>query len=223
MADPKDNGTGDGSVVTLTEEDLLKSIREVAGKPPIPETPAKKTVAVTRLAKSFGETLKEKASPGMSKALEVSELLQEFAGIVGAHVDNSLEQLSKSLSGSAERDLTIAEALMELKKSVDKNTDALTKFGQTPGASAAATPISAEKSDILMKSVGRDGNVQPMVVRKHVLSGLENLAKSVKPGTPEQSKYSQALIKFESTGQISDADLAAAQHAFKNPPAPAAA
>jgi hypothetical protein len=222
MADAKTGNTE--GVIEVTEEDLMKSLKEVAGTAPDPDKTPEKKVVFTRLTKSFQDTLKEKASPEMVKALELSPFLQEFAGIVGSHVDGSLEQLTKSINGAAERDMVTVEALVALKKSIDDNTAAVQKFGEQPGAAAAAAAVTVGKDELLTKSIATDGKtVDGQLVKKNILKGLEALAKSHKPGTPEQSKWSQTLVRFESTNQITNADLAAAREAFTKPPQAVAA
>lgn len=206
----------------LTEEDLLKSLKETAGKTE-PTQPPKKSVQLLKLSKSFTDTLKEKASPQMTQALEMSGFLREFADHIGEHVDQSLQEMAKSLNGSTERDLATVEALVELKKSIDANTEAVKRLGETPMTPAGQQPITVDKNQLLQKSLGQDGQVDSNKVRANVRAGLEALAKSLPPGNNQQQRWSRALITFESTGQINPQDLAAAQAAYLNPPAPAAA
>lgn len=204
----------------VTEEFLIKSLTDLETKVPAvqkdPETP---TVAVETLTKSAADALAAQSSAPLRKAIEVSEVLRETVEILGDHVDQSLAALQKSIQSGAERDLAIVRVLGDLRKSIDANTEQIASLMNAPAAPAATRPVTVTTGQVLTKSVQPTqtpaASVDPRAVRQTVLNGLETLVKSAAANKDQASvaRYSQALVKFESTGTISDADMAAAAKA----------
>jgi len=200
----------------VTEEDLLKSINDLTAKPAAVAVVAEPTVEVQVLNKSI-DALKGKASAPLLKGLEVSDLLNEVVSLFGAHIDSSLEAMAKSITNGREFNLANIRVLTDLKKSIDANTAAIEKMGD--GTVAAPKTITAQPAEVLNKSLTPAKALtaaemtpeQKAAARRQISFGLEQLAKSFGPNTPESNQWLTAAIKFESTGQISDADLAAAQ------------
>jgi len=197
--------------VILTEEDLRKSLAALAGTT-VPEAEKKTVVETVALHKSAADALAEMSAESRA-ALEISPLLKDIAATLGRHVDRSLESLAKSLNGAAERDLGVIEVLTKLSKSLDANTAALEALKAQPAAPATAAGSTVTGTEVLHKNADGAPAAQPVdgkALRKQVLTGLETMAKSLPPGTQDQVRAQTALIRYESTGQINDADLAAA-------------
>jgi len=196
----------------VTEEALLKSLTDLEAKAVVPAPAADPAVAVETLQKSASDTLSDMASPSLRKAMDVSEVLEESIALMGVHVDRSLEALQKSIQGSAERDFAIVRVLSDLRKSIDANSEAIEKLLNQPSAPASTRPVTVDNGQVLTKSVHSttEAPTKAKDIRQGVLNGLERLVKSATANGSEGARLSSALIKFESTGVISDADMAAA-------------
>lgn len=217
-------------VEVISADDLLKSIQELeAGREDEPKGPRQKAEK-TEVARA-SETIEERASSPLRKALDVSETLEEITSLLGLHVDNALDELRKSVDGAAERDLAIARVLKDLKKSVDSLAEKVERFGRQPGKPAgsftgAGKPNAAAdtKSEVLEKSASgspqqAEADQTPeqkrIQTRRQILSGLTELVKNAAQGSAEQSEFTRAAITFESAGQIKDEVLAKALAAYK--------
>jgi len=195
---------------TITEEDLTKSLQALEGKPAAAAEEIKpKVVATAALAKSAAEHIADNASEELRKSLDVSAVLGEAVSLLGAHVDNSLEALQKSASAAAQRDLAVLGAFENLMKKVDDLAAKLEEFGK----GVATAPKSNATVRVLEKSVqgdqGGKGNEEKPLTRGVVLDVMSNLAKSAQAGSMEAKRWTQATIKFETTGEASNADLLA--------------
>lgn len=217
MTKQTENTAGQKGTETVTEEDLLKSLSDLEGKKDEKKEEKKEPVIETAaLKKSATDALAEGASEELKKSLDVSDTLKEITNLLGAHVDSSLETLQKSIQAGAERDLKMITVLTELKKSIDANTAAIEKFGETPAGKPAAvkTPAGGATVEVLKKSTtgGEGGEQQPAKIgKKDVLTVMESLVKSCTKGSGEEKRWIDATIKFESSGQISNADLVEVQ------------
>jgi len=205
----------------ITEEDLLKSLKGLEGKVEEEEGEKEKKVETTNLDKSAADKVKEEASEELKKALEVSDVLSEVVGIIGVHVDSSLEAMQKSVQAAADRDLAMIRVLERLSKAVEANTEAVKKYGDEPttGKSKTAEGDGAN-TEILEKGAdGGQGEKTPeekaAAMRGQIQAGLESLVKSADRGTQEQQQLINAAVKFESTGQIDDIMLQKAIGAYK--------
>lgn len=205
---------GQEGVNTLSEEDLLKSLREIEGAKQEEEPKAKEDVVVTpELKKTIADIVKEQGSENLKKTIDVSDAFSELVTLIGNHVDTSLAALQKSVQAGAERDLTMIKIMAEFKKSIDVNTETLAKFGEQPGMPASSKAVKEGGApEVLEKQVKEGGGktTDPAALRKQIIAGLEGLAKSAAAGSPEQSRFIQATALFESTGKIGDGDLQAA-------------
>lgn len=206
--------------VTVTEDDLVKSLATLEGKVVAPEAVAAPVVAVQPLQKTAGETVDELGSANLKKALDVSEVLDEAIALMGVHVDRSLESMQKSLESAAQRDLSIVGILTALKKSIDDNTETVKQLLDMPSNPAGTRPVVTDAGQVLNKSTQAVSEpaataASAVDLKKSILSGLETLVKSATVTSSEGARLSSALIKFESTGQISDADMSAALQAQK--------
>lgn len=204
----------------VKEEDLLKSLNELEAKQPEADEKKDETVETTVLEKTAKDVVEETASEDLKKAIDASSVLREFTGLMGSHVDKSLEQLQKSIQGSAERDLAVIRVLEGLKKSIDDNTAAIKAFGQEPGKPAADAGVTVTKDEVLEKTAKDDKTVDgkkpdPAATRKQVLVGLESLAKTAADAGDMQTaqQIGHATAKFESAGEITDELLAKAINA----------
>lgn len=190
----------------VTEQDLLKSIESLQTKK-VDEPEDKKaepTIDVKVLEKSVADTVNEKATDSLKKAVEVSDKLAEFASLIGIHVDASLGALEKSVQEGAKRDLAIVQVLVDLTKSVKDLGAKLEQLGQAPGNPKTVT---ATPSQILEKTAGGDkAPLKPEVVRSKISGGLVELVKSA--ATPEdRQRWATVAARFESAGAISDVDM----------------
>lgn len=202
---------------TVTEEDLLKSLQKLEGTKPPEEKPKETTVATATLAKSAADTIKAKASDELKKALDVSSVLTEVVNLLGAHVDESLEALQKSIAASAQRDNMMIKVMEKSMASIDGLAAKIDAFGQAPAAKPAAA-VTAKPGDVLQKSVSTPaagGDTPKGPSRKDVLTVMESLVKSATKGSPEEQRWINASIKFESTGQANNADLAVVNEQLK--------
>lgn len=192
---------------TVTEAELLKSLQALDPNAKVePEKKEDSKVVTAALTKTAATAVKEQASDTLKKALEVSGALDEFAKLIGAHVDTALGELAKSVDASAQRDL----AFLNVMKSFSDRLEALSKsidaFGKQPGALPAAAKTAEAKTEVLEKGAKAKFDpkdpAQVQALRKSITTGLETLAKSA---TVEEDRHRlvQAAVKFESTGVIS--------------------
>lgn len=198
-----------GGVQTVTEDDLMKSLATLEGKAKEVVEEATPTVVTETLKKSTSDTIQELGSETLQKSLEVSEVLDEVVTVVGLHVDRSLDALQKSIQSNADRDMAMIRVLEGLKKSIDDNTAAVSKLMEQPSAPASSRPVTTQSGEILQKSVSAPAKEtpNPQALRKSISTGLELLVKSNKDNPSNLHRFTQATLKFESAGQISDADM----------------
>jgi len=207
--------TTENKEVKVTEDDLLKSIKALETPKEEPKVETTTTIETVKLMKAV-DAIKDGLSKDSQAALDVSPILREITAHLAKHVDNSLEALQKSVTGSAERDLAFATVLTDLVKSVKGLQEIVATFGKEAGAPKTVT---VQPTEILTKNV--DGKpktateVNPAAVRKQVADGLEILAKKYNPGTQESMRYLNAAVRYESTGQIDDGMLAEVQGVYK--------
>lgn len=197
----------------VTEEDLVKSLTDLEGKVEEVKAESATSVTIEPINKSTVDAIKDFGSETLRKSLDVSEVLDEVVTLMGAHVDETLATLEKSIKGAADRDMAMIRVLETLKKSIDSNTAAIDGLLNAPAAPAATRPITTAEGQILTKSVTAEKDPaapqNATDLRKSVLGGLEKLIKST-GDKGEASRISNALVKFESTGEISDQDMSAA-------------
>lgn len=111
--------------------------------------------------------------------------------------------------------------LGDLKKSIDENTAAVKAFGAQPGAPAGTAPVTVTVDSVLEKTAkdtpADTKKADPNAVRKTVLIGLEQLAKTASEAGDNATVQSigHATAKFESMGEITDSLLAKAIEAGK--------
>lgn len=194
----------------LTEEDLMKSLAALEGKTEDKAKAQEPTVTTAALAKTAADTVKEGATEELKKALDVSGALSEFVALIGAHTDESLETLQKSINEAANRDLKMIAILADLKKSIDANTEAIKAFGQTTG-DKPKTATDAGTTEVLKKNTGagaiNGGQKEDTegVKPADVVAVMSNLAKSAT--TPEdRQRWVNATVTYEATHQIKKAD-----------------
>lgn len=201
-ADAKKDETG-----TVTEDDLLKSLTELEGKKPEEKEPeAKSPVETAALEKSAADKVKEEASEDLKKALDVSSALSEITSLLGAHMDDGLESLQKSVAAAAERDVKIIAVLEKFQKGLEDLGEKIAEFGGQP-AKKPETKVTTDAKDVLEKSTdGGDKDEKSQISRPAVLSTMERLAKSCED-QEDQRRWINAAVTFESTGQISNKDL----------------
>lgn len=210
MKDGKDKTQeGDGVV---TEAALLKSLQTLEGKKVEEETkPAEKPVVATApLKKSAGDIIREKSSVELRKNLDVSASLAEIVSLLGAHVDESLQAMAKSVNAAAQRDLAIVGCFEQLKKSIDGLGEQIKTFGEKPAAGAkSATSDGKVETVPLAKSVTDEAkqSEKPRASRSEVVSVFSKLAKSADVNTDDNRRWTRAAVKMETTGEASDADL----------------
>jgi len=195
----------DGAV---TEEDLLKSLSDLEGKKPEEKKPeAKPPVETATLEKSAADKIKDDASEELKKSLDVSSALSEITSLLGAHMDDGLESLQKSVAAAAERDVKIIAVLENFRKSLDELGEKIAEFGGQPAKKPAAKAVETPKTEILEKSgEGGDLDEKAPMSRRAVLGTLERLAKSC-DNQEDTNRWISAAVTFESTGQINNRDL----------------
>ena len=206
VAEAKKDETG-----KVTEDDLLKSLTDLEGKKPEDKkSAADKKVEIAALEKTAADKIKEDASEELKKALDVSSALAEITSLLGAHVDDSLQTLEKSLQASAERDQKFVAVLESFQKSIAELSEKIAEYGGQPAKKPAAKTDTG-KTEVLQKSVDGDGEKPPgeegNITRVQVLGTMERLAKSTDAGTEDSNRWINAAVKFESTGQINNKDL----------------
>lgn len=199
-------------VPVITEEELQKSLATLEGKKDEPVVPAEPVVAIEPLKKTAAQTVAENGSEEMRKALDVSTILREHVGLVGIHVDATLEALHKSLQGAAERDFAIIRILEKQNMTIEELRKTIETYGKQPTAPAVERKVNTQPTDVLKKAA--DGEA-PKISKEMVKAGLEKLAKTAGAGTQDFERWARVTAKFESTGQISDVDLLEASKASK--------
>lgn len=197
-------------VPVITEEDLQKSLATLEGKKEEVEAPKEPVVAIEPLQKTAAQTVADHGSEEMRKALDVSSILREHVGLMGIHVDASLEALHKSLQGAAERDFAIIRVIEKQNETIESLRKTIEEYGKQPTAPASDRKVNTPPVDVLKKTA--DGST-PKVSKVQIMTGLEKLAKAAGSGTPDFERWARATAKFESTGQISDVDLLEASKA----------
>jgi len=196
----------------VTEDELLKSLTDLEGKKPDEKkTPEELKVETAALEKSAADKIKADASEELKKSLDVSSALSEITSLLGAHVDDSLEALQKSVDASAQRDLKFVAILEGFQKSIGELAEKIAEFGGQPAKKPAAV-VDDGKVEVLKKSVDGEeldesGKPKGEITRVAVLSTMERLAKSADIGSEDNHRWTSAAVKFESTGQISNKDL----------------
>jgi len=204
-------------VEALTEESLLKSIQDLEAKKEEPKAEeAKPEIKTAELEKKASDVVESGASEDLKKALDVSETLKEFADLIGTHVDDSLNALQKSVHAGAERDLAIVRVIKSLGERIEALGDKIEAYGQEPTSPAKAREIKAKAEEVLEKSgesAKSESKPDFKAARGNLMAGLEHLVKNA--ATPDDAnRYTHTLIKFETTGQISESDFAAAKGAW---------
>ena len=202
----------------ITETDLLKAATDLeaaaTGEKPVEEPAADPKVALVA-APELAKTIEDKGSEPMAKSLEISSTLKEVVDLLGEHVDG----LSKSFAGTLDNQnaaiLSILGALEGMQKSVTALTETVEKYGEKPAAPASAKEPTAEGTDVLKKGAGAGSGEEgesPDVTKVQVGDALLSLTKSAhKEGDEDmENRWSDAAVKFDATGQISDRDLSAA-------------
>lgn len=194
-------------VQVITTDDLLKSIKSVAGVTietvPAPEPKAAQIPA----PKASAEAVRSAATEPLRKALDVAPMLSEIVTLFGDHQDGALEELRKHVQANTEFNLVALKAIESLKKSVDENTAAVKKYGETalpskeqrPAGSVVILQKSADGTDKTEKST-----LTPQQIRAKVNSGAEKLAKSMKRDAPELSDLTRQLSIFNAGGKVSE-------------------
>jgi len=207
---------------TISEEDLRKSLEALETPKEEGKEEPKDPNVETATVKTAADVVKEEGSEELKKALEISDVLTEFAGLIGAHVDQSIEVLQKSVHEAALRDLSVVKVLESLRKSLDENTEAIKAYGEQPGKPATTTKPSTGETEVLQKGAeDGDKQIDPEKLKQQVTIGLEHLVKSAKEA-PERQAFTNAAIAFESTGQINDAVLQKAIGAYRSLSQPSA-
>ena len=137
----------------VTEDELLKSLTALEGKKPEEEKPAVDAkVETAKLEKSAADKIAEEASDELKKALDVSSALSEITSLIGAHVDDSLQTLQKSIQATADRDQKFVAVLEGFAKSLADFGEQIAAFGGTPAKKPEAK-VDAGKVEVLKKSV----------------------------------------------------------------------
>jgi len=194
--------------VKLTEEELLKALTKLEGvevKPKEPESQVQKIELDTNALDTMQSLMSEKLQKGMTDNSNLTEIVT----LMGAHVDKTIGILTKSINAALVRD----EAVLRLLKKYDVTMEQMSKsLGTAMSTPVPNTAPAAVQSDVLEKSTA-SATPTPEVMKKSVLSGLQSLIREHKATSHEGQMYTEALIKFESTNQISNSDLAAAKKA----------
>jgi len=197
-------------VVVVTQDELLKSLKNAAGitDAPAPNAEIVPVAAQVPAVVPAAEVLKTKGSEGLRKALEVSETLSEFAELMTDHIDATLTELRKSVQQGSDRDLLIVKAIEGMKKSLDANTAELVKYGNGVVATDAAR-LSGGKVTVLRKNANGEPaeeiQVDPSQLRKHVQKGIEKLMKGMEPGSPELANLTRNTSLYEAGGKVPEA------------------
>jgi len=211
----------------ITVEDLTKALEKLA-KEGKTEVPAATQVTTAPLKKTAEEVLKEQATQPLRKALDASSALQEFATIMGLHVDESLQSMQKSIDQAAERDLYVTQTLA---KCVEVLADVVARVDEAIENPALAEEVKdlakkieefgdkpvqkpkSQQAQVLQKTVEEPAE-KPALDRKGIVSALETLAKST-TNPSEATELLGAIATFESTGKINDQMLFKAMQASK--------
>lgn len=217
-AEKKEEVVVETPAAEITETDLLKAAQNLeskaTGEKPAEEPAAEPTVKPVETV-ALAKVVEEKGSEPLAKSLEISSTLKEVMDILGEHVDS----LSKAFAGTLDNQnaaiLSICGALEGMQKSMDALAEKVEQYGEKPAAPASAKAPEAKAEEVLAKGQGAgsgDPEQAPEVTKEQVCDALLSLTKSAKKDSDEEQedRFSNALVKFDATGQISDKDLAAA-------------
>jgi len=194
-------------VQVVSQDELLKSLKNAAG---ITEEPAAnaeivQVAAQVPAAAPAAEVLKTKGSEGLQKALDVSDVLSEFAQVMTDHIDATLTELRKSVQQGSDRDLLIVKAIEGLKKSLDTNTEEIKKYGAGVAASTTARQTGGTVT-LLRKAAAGDQpeevQLDPVQLRKHVQRGIEKMMKGMAAGSPELANLTRQTSLYEAGGKV---------------------
>lgn len=204
MSDPKEKieEPGKAEAKMVTAEDLTKTLKEIEGVKEEPKPEPESKPETLQLKKS-AEVMKD-APEKLRKAIEVSDVLDEFTKTMGLHVDSLTEMMEKTVNGQANVSLGIVRALESMKKSIDSLSEQVKTFGELPGRPAGAGK--AKASDIAEPEKKQDG-MSVAQARTRILEGATKLAKSASPGTPDSQYWTNVAVKFETSGHIEQTDL----------------
>lgn len=202
----------------IEEADLLKAAQnlesEATGAKPAEEPapdPSVKPVETGTLSK----TVEKDGSETLAKSLEISSTLKEFADLVGEHVDALTKSYAGTLDNQNAAILAICGALEGMQKAIGALSAKVEQYGEKPAAPASAKAPEAKPGEVLAKGQGAgsgDAEQAPEVTRAQVNEALMSLVKSAKKAGDDdaENRWSDALVKFDATSQISDKDLTAA-------------
>lgn len=200
------DGTGDqGQSAVVTEEDLSKALKKLEGK----ETETAAAAPVVQTAQpdtSLTEKLAAEQTEELKKAMS-APAFSSMGTLVAGHVDQVIEMFGKSIQAAAERDMSVITVLDQLRKSIDENTETIKKYLDQPGQPASSKPVSVEGKEVLEKSTGAQTTKKEEMTtdeaRTKVLEGLEKMAKSVEPTSPDFQEIAAATVMFNAAGKIS--------------------
>lgn len=213
-----------GEENVIEEQDLLKSIKRLEAQATGKEAPAEEPVVPevkTPSPEPFAKTVKEKGSEDLTKALDVSGVLAEVVDLVGQHVDHALTELAKTVKAQAEFHQSAVGAIAGFGGQLAELAKTIREFGDKASASPKSQLAKSAEGDKVLQPAGDQPEVSEAELRKRtragVISSLEDLAKSAqKAGDREDAdRFTSALVKFETTGQIADRDLADAMRHMK--------
>lgn len=202
----------------IDESTLMKTIQrieaEAKGEDPEPEPEAEPAVKSVE-ARPLADSVEEHGSQALRKSLDVSGVLREFVDVFGAHVDAVLGEFAKSLTNQNGYALALVGAIEGLQKRVTELAAKVEEYGGTPGTPPSAKAPGTQKSEALEKSAGtQPEDAKPELGKRHVLVGLESLVKNA-TNDEDRARFSDALVKFDSTGDISNPNLARAVKEFR--------
>jgi len=196
--------TKEGESTVVTEDNLQKTLDGLEGKAKPEEKPTgTPKVETAQLQKTAKEAIAEAEVPNLKKAIEVSSGLKEFSETMGAHIDASLQTLQKTIDAGAQRDLTMATILGNLSKALTSLEAKMEAFGEQPTKPKAIVT----STDMVLEKTADKNAGAPKMTKQDVSATLMKLAKT--GDDADMNRFAFAVTKFETSGHISDSDLAA--------------
>lgn len=191
----------------ITKEDLQKALSELQDKKE--EVTEKTKVQLVELNKSTVEAFDEAASEKLKKEMTENDSLKEVVGIISEHIDKFMGVLTDNVNSALQRDVVIQEVLVKMKDELKNIANSVGKVMNEPATepkSVAGTPENGPAA-VMDKAAGNN-DLTKNVSKETVIDGLVCLIKNLEATDKNESrKFTNVLITYESTGQISQTDL----------------
>jgi hypothetical protein len=197
--------------VDITEDDLRKTLDVLEKKDETPTEAEKEEKVVTeKLEKTAVEAVDEGASEKLKKAMSENDAFREAVGLMGVHVDTSLETLQKAIESGAALTLQTVRVLEKMTGEITAVGEKLEKFGDKPAGSPKvavtenATKVDG-KTEVLEKTVEGEADKENAWMRDKnvVLQVMQKMVESTVGSNPDKAgQIGRAAIMLETSGRL---------------------